>query len=130
MHSTKSIGSTGDINASPLPTPKRPQLEEAPTGVSAGREVAVHEKNKPSFLNLPYIAQSMIIRCLSFREITALAKVCKHLHELVKNDKTLEKAWYRRFPSPHQYQLKTIFTAKDNQQLSDWLRSFANADTA
>ncbi|WP_257254259.1 F-box protein, partial [Endozoicomonas sp. SESOKO3] len=116
-------------DGSPLPT-KQPRMEEAATGVCAGRDVIVYHQNQSPFLCLPDETKSIIIRYLGFREITRLAKVCRYLRDFVKNDKAMERAWYRRFPSPHQYQLKTIVTAKDKQQLSDWLRSFANADTA
>ncbi|WP_422473015.1 F-box/WD repeat-containing protein [Endozoicomonas sp. ALB032] len=111
------------------PTPGQPQLEEASTVVSAGREVSVYMQNQSPFLCLPYDTKSMIIRYLGFREITRLAKVCRHLRDLVENDKALERAWFRRFPSPHQYQLKAMITRKDEQQLRDWLAPFADKDT-
>ncbi|WOG28272.1 F-box/WD40 repeat-containing protein [Endozoicomonas sp. 8E] len=111
------------------PTPGQPQLEEASTAVSAGREVSVYIQNQSPFLCLPYETKSMIIRYLGFREITRLVKVCRHLRDLVEHDKALERAWYRRFPSPHQYQLKAMITKKDEQQLRDWLAPFADEDT-
>ncbi|WP_448215007.1 F-box protein [Endozoicomonas sp. 2B-B] len=80
------------------PTPVQPQLEEASTVVSAGREVSVYHQNQSPFLCLPHETKSMIIRYLGFREITRLAKVCRHLRDLVENDKALERAWFRRFP--------------------------------
>ncbi|WOG28273.1 F-box/WD40 repeat-containing protein [Endozoicomonas sp. 8E] len=113
----------------PSPTPGQPQLEEASTVVSAGREVSVYIQNQSPFLCLPYEIKSMIIRYLGFREITRLAKVCRHLRDLVENDKAVARAWYRRFPSPHQYQLKAMIAKKDEQQLRDWLAPFANKDT-
>ncbi|WP_422473013.1 F-box/WD repeat-containing protein [Endozoicomonas sp. ALB032] len=111
------------------PTPVQPQLEEASTVVSAGREVSVYIQNQSPLLCLPYETKSMIIRYLGFREITRLAKVCRHLRDLVENDKALERAWFRRFPSQHQYQLKAMITRKDEQQLRDWLAPFADEDT-
>ncbi|WP_448215010.1 F-box/WD repeat-containing protein [Endozoicomonas sp. 2B-B] len=111
------------------PTPVQPQLEEASTVVSAGREVSVYIQNQSPLLCLPYETKSMIIRYLGFREITRLAKVCRHLRDLVENDKALERAWFRRFPSRHQYQLKAMITKKDEQQLRDWLAPFADEDT-
>ncbi|WP_257255140.1 F-box/WD-40 repeat-containing protein, partial [Endozoicomonas sp. SESOKO3] len=110
------------------PTPEPPQVEEAPTGVIAGRDVTVHDKNGPLLPGLPELIHLKIIRCLSFREITQFAKVCRYFHDLVKNDKALERAWSRRFPSPQQYQLKTLFKTKDDHQLRAWLKPFANED--
>ncbi|WP_422139314.1 F-box/WD repeat-containing protein [Endozoicomonas sp. ALC020] len=111
------------------PTPVQPQLEEASTVVSAGREVSVYHQNQSPLLCLPYETKSMIIRYLGFREITRLAKVCRHLRDLVENDKALERAWFRRFPLRHQYQLKAMITRKDEQQLRDWLAPFADEET-
>ncbi|WP_422139307.1 F-box/WD repeat-containing protein [Endozoicomonas sp. ALC020] len=111
------------------PTPGQPQLEGSPKAVSAGREVSVCIQNQSPLLCLPYETKSMIIRYLGFREITRLARVCRHLRDLVENDKALERAWYRRFPPRHQYQLKATITEKDEQQLRDWLAPFADKDT-
>ncbi|WP_422135936.1 MULTISPECIES: F-box-like domain-containing protein [unclassified Endozoicomonas] len=111
------------------PTHGQPQLEEASTVFSAGREVSVYNQNQSPFLCLPHETKSMIIRYLGFREITRLVKVCRHLRDLVENDKALERAWFRRFPSQHQYQLKAMITKKDEQQLRDWLAPFADEDT-
>ncbi|WP_252178097.1 F-box protein [Endozoicomonas sp. 4G] len=114
----------------PLAPPKQPRTEEAPRGVSAGRKVAVFDKNESLFLSLPDVPTFKIIRHLSFREIIGLAKVCSHFHQFIKTNKTVEKIWYRRFPAPHQYQLKTIATAKnDEQKLRNWLQPFANENT-
>ncbi|WOG28268.1 F-box/WD repeat-containing protein [Endozoicomonas sp. 8E] len=112
-----------------LPAPGQPALEEAPTSVSAGREVTVYEKCECSFSNLPYVAQSLIIRYLGFREITRLKRVCKYFCNLVENDKTLERAWIRKFTSPYHYQPKTIVRTKDKQQLRHWLGAFTDMDT-
>ncbi|WOG28266.1 F-box/WD40 repeat-containing protein [Endozoicomonas sp. 8E] len=111
------------------PTPKRPRLEAVPTGVTAGRDVTAYNQNQSSFLCLPDEPKSVIIRYLGLREIARLARVCKYLGDFVENSKALERAWYRRFPSQHRHQLKTIFKAKTNQELRDWLRPFANNDT-
>ncbi|WP_448215002.1 F-box/WD repeat-containing protein [Endozoicomonas sp. 2B-B] len=111
------------------PTHGQPQLEEASTAFSAGREVSIYNQNQSPFLCLPHETKSMIICYLGFREITRLAKVCRHLRDLVENDKALERAWFRRFPSQHQYQLKAMITKKDEQQLRDWLAPFADEDT-
>ncbi|WP_257254557.1 F-box protein, partial [Endozoicomonas sp. SESOKO3] len=111
------------------PAPKIPRLLEAPTVVSLGREVSVQEKVEPTFFHLAEETHVKIIRYLDFRSIHCLTKVCTYLRYLVKKNRALERAWYRRFPSTHQYQLKTIFTSKDDQQLRDWLSPFANSGT-
>ncbi|WP_448215014.1 F-box/WD repeat-containing protein [Endozoicomonas sp. 2B-B] len=111
------------------PTPKRPRLEAVPTGVTAGRDVTLYNQNQSPFLCLPDEPKSVIIRYLGLREIARLARVCKYLGDFVENSKALERAWYRRFPSQHRDQLKTIFKAKTNQELRDWLRPFANNET-
>ncbi|WP_422135940.1 F-box/WD repeat-containing protein [Endozoicomonas sp. ALD040] len=111
------------------PTHGQPQLEEASTVFSAGREVSVYMQNQSPLLCLPYETKSMIIRYLGFREITRLARVCRHLYDLVEYDKALERAWFRRFPSQHRYQLMAMITRKDEQQLRDWLAPFADKDT-
>ncbi|WP_422135969.1 MULTISPECIES: F-box/WD repeat-containing protein [unclassified Endozoicomonas] len=110
------------------PTPKQPRLEQVPTGMVAGRDVTAYNQNQSSFFCLPDEIKTKIIHYLGFREITRLAEVCKHLRDLVENHKALERAWYRQLPSPLQYQLKTIATTKDEQQLRDWLKPFANKD--
>ncbi|WP_422452100.1 F-box/WD repeat-containing protein [Endozoicomonas sp. ALC066] len=110
-------------------TPEQPRLEQAPTGMVAGRDVTAYNQNQSAFFCLPDESKTMIIRYLGFRDITRLVKVCKYFRDLVENHKALERAWYQRFPSPHLYQLKTIATTKDEQQLRDWLKPFANKDT-
>ncbi|WP_257291646.1 F-box/WD repeat-containing protein, partial [Endozoicomonas sp. ONNA1] len=126
MHSTDNHSR---IDSSAPPTPKQPRLEEAPKGVSLGREVTVKDKIEATLFHLPEEIHAKIIRYLDFRGVTALTRVCKQLHKLVKNDKALERAWYRRLPSLNQYQLKTIVTTKDEQQLRDWLKPFADIGT-
>uniref|UniRef100_UPI0021481D7F F-box protein n=1 Tax=Endozoicomonas sp. SESOKO4 TaxID=2828745 RepID=UPI0021481D7F len=96
------VKSSSSIDVALLPIPVQAQLEEAPTGVSAGRDVTPYYNNNAPFFYLPELIHLQIIRCLSFREITRLAKVCSYFHDLVKNDKALERAWSRRFPSPQQ----------------------------
>ncbi|WP_257252298.1 F-box protein, partial [Endozoicomonas sp. SESOKO3] len=86
-----------------LPTPEPPQMEEASTGVIAGRYVSVYNNNQCLLLDLPVEVESVLIRYLGFREITRLAKVCRYLRDFIKEDKALEKAWIRRFPSPQKY---------------------------
>ncbi|WP_448214987.1 hypothetical protein [Endozoicomonas sp. 2B-B] len=41
----------------------------------------------------------------------------------------LEEAPTGVFPSPHLYQLKAAIKTKDEQQLRDWLQTFANSET-
>ncbi|WP_422452103.1 F-box/WD repeat-containing protein [Endozoicomonas sp. ALC066] len=123
------IDSNASVDNSLLPTLGQPQPEEAATGFSAGKEVTVYEKSQSSFLNLPELTQRIIIRYLGFREITRLKQVCKQLRDLVENDKTQERAWYRQIPSPCQFQLKAILRAKDEQQLRNWLQPFADRGT-
>ncbi|WP_422409859.1 MULTISPECIES: F-box/WD repeat-containing protein [unclassified Endozoicomonas] len=122
----------GPVNSNSVidsPTHGQVQLEETPKAVSAGREVSVYIQNQSPFLCLPFETKSMIIRYLGFREINRLAKVCRHLCGLVEYDKALQRAWFRRFPSQHQYQLKAMIAKKDEQQLRDWLAPFADEDT-
>ncbi|WP_257255248.1 WD40 repeat domain-containing protein, partial [Endozoicomonas sp. SESOKO3] len=112
--------------------PAQPQLEQAPTGVSAGRDVTLHNNNESLFLCLTDVPKLRIIRYLGFREIICLAKVCKYLRDFVKAEKALERAWSRRFPpfpSPHQYQLKNTIKTKNEHQLRAWLKPFADAGT-
>ncbi|WOG28256.1 hypothetical protein [Endozoicomonas sp. 8E] len=54
---------------------------------------------------------------------------CKYFRDLVENNKTLERAWIRQFPSPLQSQLKTIVRTKDEQQLRNWLQTFMDMST-
>ncbi|WP_422139338.1 F-box-like domain-containing protein [Endozoicomonas sp. ALC020] len=110
------------------PTPKQPRLEQVPTGIVAGRDVTAYNQNQSSFFCLPDESKTTIIRYLGFREITRLVRVCKYFRDLVENHNALERAWCRRFPSPLQYQLKTIATTKDEQQLRDWLKPFTIMD--
>ncbi|WOG28225.1 F-box/WD40 repeat-containing protein [Endozoicomonas sp. 8E] len=121
----KTMNSNSYIDVSHPPIPKQHRLEEGPTGVSAGRDVTACDQNKSLFFYLPNETKSMIIRYLGFREITHLKKVCRYFRDLIEKDKLLERAWYRQFSSPHQYQLETIVKAKDEQQLRDWLSPFA-----
>ncbi|WP_257288797.1 F-box protein, partial [Endozoicomonas sp. SESOKO2] len=125
MHFTNSHSS---IDASLSSTLKQTRPEETPRGVSVSREVTVQNSIEPAFFHLPVEIHSKIIRCLDFRGVTRLAKVCKYLHTLVKQDRAVESAWFRRFPEPHQYQLKTLLTAKDDQQLCDWLKPIVNKE--
>ncbi|WOG28294.1 F-box/WD repeat-containing protein [Endozoicomonas sp. 8E] len=111
------------------PAPEQSQSEEAPTGVSAGRDVTLYHNNNSPFLHLPELTQLKIIRCLGFRDITRLAEVCRYFHDLVQENNALGRAWNRRFPSPYLYQLKTTIKTKDGQQLRDWFKPMANTGT-
>ncbi|WOG28285.1 F-box/WD repeat-containing protein [Endozoicomonas sp. 8E] len=123
------INSHSGIQEPLSPAPKRNRLEEAATVVYTGRDVTPYYHNNSPFLDLPELIQLKIIRCLGLREITRLAKVCRYFRNLVKQDKALERAWYRRFPSPQQYQLRSTIETKDQQQLRDWLEPFADKGT-
>ncbi|WP_257292364.1 F-box protein, partial [Endozoicomonas sp. ONNA1] len=68
------------------PTPEPLQMEEALTGVIAGREVSVYNNNQCLLLDLPVELESVLIRYLGFREITRLAKVCRYLRDFIKED--------------------------------------------
>ncbi|WP_257291753.1 F-box protein, partial [Endozoicomonas sp. ONNA1] len=127
MHLTNSNSSIIGVSLSLIP--EQPRLERAQTAVSLGRDVRVQDNIEPTFFHLPEEVHAKIICYLEFRDITRIAKVCVYLRDLVKNNKALEIAWFRRFPSPRQYQLKTIVMTKDSQQLRDWLKPFANRDT-
>ncbi|WP_422135963.1 F-box/WD repeat-containing protein [Endozoicomonas sp. ALD040] len=109
--------------------PEQPPLEGTSTAVSAGRDVSVYHQKQSLFFCLPDEQKSMIVRYLAFREVTRLAKTCKYLYDLVNEEKALEKAWYRRFPSAYQNPLDTLVRTKDEQQLRDWLKAFADKDT-
>lgn len=80
------------INDSLSHTLKQSRSEEAPRGISAGRNVTVCDKNESLFLSLPRIPTLMIIGHLNFREVTGLAMVCKHFHTFIKTNKTVERA--------------------------------------
>ncbi|WP_448217598.1 F-box protein [Endozoicomonas sp. 2B-B] len=88
------------------------QREEAATGVSESREVTLDHNNNSPFFELPELIHSKIIRCLGLRDVIRLAKVCRYFRHRVKKNKALERAWNRRFPSSHQYQLKTTIKTK------------------
>ncbi|WP_448218688.1 F-box/WD repeat-containing protein [Endozoicomonas sp. 2B-B] len=123
------VKSSSGINELLSSTSEEPQLEQAPTGLSAGREVTPYHNNNSPFFDLPELTQLKIIRCLGFREITRFARVCRYFRDLVNQGRALERAWYRRFPSPQQYQLRSTIETKDQQQLRDWLEPFADKGT-
>ncbi|WP_422413756.1 F-box protein, partial [Endozoicomonas sp. ALB122] len=111
--------------------PKRAQLQ-TPEGNHADRRVRVPDqkrKDKPSLQFLSPLSLSMIFSYLELRDIRSIERTCTFLHEAVKEDKALAKAWYRQFPSPQQYQLRTAIKTKDATQLRDWLKSFTNNQT-
>ncbi|WP_422138424.1 F-box/WD repeat-containing protein [Endozoicomonas sp. ALC020] len=124
-----SIKSNFSIHEPVSRTFEQTQLEEAATGVSESREVTLYHNNNSPFFELPELIHSKIIRCLGLREVTRLAEVCRYFRHLVKQNKALERAWNRRFPSSHQYQLKTTIKTKNEHQLRDWLKPFANKET-
>ncbi|WP_257274488.1 hypothetical protein, partial [Endozoicomonas sp. SESOKO4] len=68
------LKNNSSIDSLPLPTPEQPRLEEAPTGVSAGRDVTVYNNNQCLLLDLPVELESVLIRYLGFREVVCLAK--------------------------------------------------------
>ncbi|WP_257274143.1 F-box/WD40 repeat-containing protein [Endozoicomonas sp. SESOKO4] len=105
------------------------QLERTSSCISAGRSVAVtdqEEKDRPSFQYFTVLSSSMIFSRLRLRDIVSLERVCTRLRNGIHQDNALAKAWYRRFPSPHQYQLRTAINTKNADQLRDWLKSFTN----
>uniref|UniRef100_UPI0021497463 hypothetical protein n=1 Tax=Endozoicomonas sp. SESOKO2 TaxID=2828743 RepID=UPI0021497463 len=73
MESVKSNSSSDGLLSS---TPEQLQMEEAPTGVIAGREVSVYN-NPCLLLDFPVELESTLIRYLGFREVVCLAKVCR-----------------------------------------------------
>uniref|UniRef100_UPI0021482FF6 F-box protein n=1 Tax=Endozoicomonas sp. SESOKO4 TaxID=2828745 RepID=UPI0021482FF6 len=84
--------------ADPHPIPKIPAQSATLTGISAGRAIAVADNEKTSLLDLSPLPFSIIFRYLKLRDIHRLQQVCTHLHDAVKEDKALAKAWYRQFP--------------------------------
>ncbi|WP_257287539.1 F-box protein, partial [Endozoicomonas sp. SESOKO2] len=52
-----------------------------PTGISAGRTIALVNKEKPSLLDLSPLPFSIIFRYLKLRDIHRLQQVCTHLHD-------------------------------------------------
>ncbi|WP_257291372.1 F-box/WD repeat-containing protein [Endozoicomonas sp. ONNA1] len=123
------INSNSGIQEPLLPTPVQQPLEEALSGVSAGRDVTPYYNNNAPFLYLPELTQLEIVRYLGLREVTRLAKVCRYFRDLVKDNNALGRAWNRRFPSPYLDQLKATLKTKDEQQLRNWLEPFANKGT-
>ncbi|WP_257253818.1 MULTISPECIES: F-box protein, partial [unclassified Endozoicomonas] len=109
-------------------TPDQSISKQASTGigVSAGRKITVSDKGELSLLNLPSLTQLKIIGCLRLKDIARLKQVCTYFREVIEGEDLLAKAWYRRFSSPHQSLLKTVITAKSDEQLSRWVGQFTN----
>ncbi|WP_257276474.1 MULTISPECIES: F-box/WD40 repeat-containing protein [unclassified Endozoicomonas] len=108
----------------PASTPTQAQLP-TPTTDSAGRSITVigeEKMERPSLLSLS--PSSMIFRFLQLRDIYNIGLTCKRLQAAVREDNALAKAWYRQFSSAHQYQLRMSITAKDRNQIRDWLNPF------
>ncbi|WP_422133821.1 F-box/WD repeat-containing protein [Endozoicomonas sp. ALD040] len=102
-------------------------LSLTPTGNSAGRSVAVTDKEKKSsFQDLASDTLSLIFRHLKLRDIRSLQKVCTRLRDVIKEDNTLAKAWFRQFSSAHQNQLRMSINTKDKNQLRAWFELFSN----
>ncbi|WP_257279555.1 WD40 repeat domain-containing protein [Endozoicomonas sp. ISHI1] len=123
------IASNTTIAESDPPSSKQAKLKSASSCHSAGRSVALaekEEKDKPSFQYLAVLSSSMIYSCLQLRDIASLERVCTRLRDGIKHDNALAKAWYRRFPSPLQYQLRTAINTKNVDQLREWFESFTN----
>ncbi|WP_422136185.1 F-box/WD repeat-containing protein [Endozoicomonas sp. ALD040] len=111
------------------PAPLRPHQsisERAPEGVSEGRNITVSDESKPSLLNLSVDTHLKIIGCLRLRDIVRLKQVSTYFREVIQEDNALAKAWYRRFPSSHQFLLNTIVTSKNDDQLRCWMERFIN----
>ncbi|WP_448216761.1 F-box/WD repeat-containing protein [Endozoicomonas sp. 2B-B] len=109
-------------------SPPPGQVESATTtDTIAGRCVTVairEKKDKPSLLDLSSLP--MIFRCLELRDICRLKQVCTLLRDAIKEDNAEAKAWYRRFPSSHQNQMRMAINTKNKDQLRDWFESFTN----
>ncbi|WOG30282.1 F-box/WD40 repeat-containing protein [Endozoicomonas sp. 8E] len=102
-------------------------LSLTPTGNHAGKSITVPDKEiKSSFQDLTSDTLSLIFRHLKLRDIRSLQKVCTRLRDLIKEDNTLAKAWYRQFSSAHQNQMRMTLTIKDKNQLRAWFESFSN----
>ncbi|WP_257291075.1 F-box protein, partial [Endozoicomonas sp. ONNA1] len=126
MHGIDNNSCIAQSNTLPI---RQAHPETASSCVSAGRSVAVPDKVKASLRNLSFLSFSRIFRYLGLRDIRSLEQVCTFLNRAVKEDNALAKAWYRRFSSPHQTQLKMSITAKNEDQLRDWLNSFTKDET-
>ncbi|WP_422441810.1 MULTISPECIES: F-box/WD repeat-containing protein [unclassified Endozoicomonas] len=97
------------------------------TGNHAGRSITVTDKEKKSsFQDLTSDTLSLIFRHLKLRDIRSLQKVCTRLRDVIKEDNTLAKAWFRQFSSAHQNQLKMAINRKDKNQLRAWFELFSN----
>ncbi|WP_257291904.1 hypothetical protein, partial [Endozoicomonas sp. ONNA1] len=126
MHGIDNNASIAKPNSPPT---RQAQMEPASPCVSVGRSVAivdVEEKDRPSFQYFAVLSSSMICSRLQLRDIVSLERVCTRLRDGIKQNNALAKAWYRRFPSPQQYQLRTSINTKNHDQLIDWLKSFTN----
>ncbi|WP_448217571.1 F-box/WD repeat-containing protein [Endozoicomonas sp. 2B-B] len=102
-------------------------LGEESSGVSAGMSVTVPDKEIKKTTSLHDLPEEIIVKIaclLEFRDIVSLQQVSTHTYTAIKNDPALEKAWYCRFSSLHQYQLKKILPIEDKEQLRSWLRPF------
>ncbi|WP_448217100.1 F-box/WD repeat-containing protein [Endozoicomonas sp. 2B-B] len=123
------IDNNASIAESEPPPTRQTHLGSTLFCISAGRSVAKayeEEKDSPSFQYFSVLSSPMIFRYLKLRDIVSLERVCSRLRDGIKQDNALAKAWYRRFPSLHQYQLRTAINTKNKEQLRGWLESFTN----
>ncbi|WP_257253386.1 MULTISPECIES: F-box protein, partial [unclassified Endozoicomonas] len=120
------MNNDSNIVGSLSPTPDQSLSRSEVVGDSAGRKITVCDKGELSLLNLPSLTQLKIIGCLRLKDIARLKQVCTYFREVIKEEDILAKAWYRRFSSAHQSLLKTVITAKSDEQLSRWVGQFTN----
>uniref|UniRef100_UPI00214955E7 WD40 repeat domain-containing protein n=1 Tax=unclassified Endozoicomonas TaxID=2644528 RepID=UPI00214955E7 len=108
-----------------LPSTPDQARSERTSGTAMGRNVIVRDKKELSLLlDLPLEIQSKIYSYLQAHDITRLTRVNSYMNSTIKNDTSIARAWYRQFPSSQQALMETIVTAKDKDQLEDWLRRF------
>ncbi|WP_257281725.1 WD40 repeat domain-containing protein [Endozoicomonas sp. ISHI1] len=112
-------------NSNIVDSPGQPQSEQT-TATGMGREITASYQCESLLKELPKEVKYKVIDYLDLPTVTLLKRTCSELSDVIEEGDVLAKAWYHRFPSVHQAQLKTVISKKDNNQLSDWLGRFTN----
>ncbi|WP_257291664.1 WD40 repeat domain-containing protein, partial [Endozoicomonas sp. ONNA1] len=121
----KQINDNFEIVDSPPASPMCSR-SDSPTGIGMGREITASYQCESLLEQLPLEIKYKVIDSLNLPAVALLKRTCSKFYNAIKEGDALAKAWYQRFPSALQAQLKRVISTKDNNQLSDWLGQFTN----
>ena len=78
----------------------------------------------PTFSVLPDLAILSIANYLPFKELSVLARTCKHYHAVISDSSLFAQKWFARFSIQQQQQLRNNVKGKSDKEINTWVSQF------